>query len=104
MKIYEFENNSQSMMFSYHRVREGPNYFVCYYKNSSTMKMDPKEAWRTLGAAKFTESGQALKAWCLSMHEQYGDHPKEDQGRADTSFASEAMNEEDPTADTKMVT
>ena len=104
MKIYEFENNSQSMMFSYHRVREGPNYFVCYYKNSSTMRMDPKEAWRTLGSAKFTDSGQALKAWCLSMHEQYGDQPKEDQGHADTSFASEVQVESDPTVDTKMVT
>ena len=104
MKIYEFEGNDYSSMFSYHRVREGPNFFVCYYKHSSTMKMDPKEAWRTLGAAKFTDSGQALKAWCLSMHEQYGDQPKEDQGHVDTSFASEAIENKDPTADTKMVT
>ena len=104
MKIYEFEGNTQSMMFSYHRVREGPNFFVCYYKKSSTMKMDPKEAWRTLGSAKFTDSAQELKAWCLSMHEQYGDHPKEDQGHIDSSFASEALKEQDPIADTKMIT
>ena len=104
MKPIEFEGNTRDCNFTYHRVREGPNYFVCYYKDSSTMKVDPKDAWRTLTIAKFTDYGQALKEWCLSMHEQYGDQPKETQGRPDTSFASEVLQEQDPTTDTKMIT
>lgn len=107
MKVIPFELNNPGMRYEYHRTREGPNWFMCYYKHSSQKVLDPKEAWRTLGVAKFTDSGKALKEWCLKMHEQYGN--KElvaDVGRKDTSFASEAMKEEenhDPTANTKMV-
>ena len=89
------------MRYEYHRVREGPNYFVSYYKHSSRLHYDPKNCWRTLGVAKFTDTGKSLKAWCLEMDETYGSEKAEgDQcvsaglGRSDTSFASEAMNEE----------
>ena len=92
MKVIPFELNSPSMRYEYHRTREGPNWFLCYYKNSSIGTNDPKEAWRTLGVAKFTDTGKALKEWCLSMHEQYNSEEKE--GYADNSFAN----------DTKMVT
>ena len=51
------------------------------------MHFDPKEAWRRLGAAKFTESSQQFKAWCLDLDAQYGSEEKE--GIADGSFASE---------------
>jgi hypothetical protein len=51
------------------------------------MHFDPKNAWRRLGVAKFTDSAQAFKAWCIDLHEQYGDEAKE--GMADGSFASE---------------
>ena len=61
---------------------------------------DPKECWRTLGVAKFTDTGKALKAWCLEMDELYSSSEKE--GVKDTSFASEAALE-DPTSNTKMV-
>lgn len=107
MKPEQFEQNSQYMRYEYHRVREGPNYFVSYYKNSSRLHYDPKDTWRTLGTAKFTDTGKALKEWCLSMDEQYGQTGAESvarSGRADTSFASEAMEEESPTDNTKMVT
>ena len=104
MAIYkEFPGNEPACSFTYVRTREGPNGFVCFYKNSATIKLDPKDAWRTLGVAKFTDSGKALKEWCLSMHEQYG-KTEEAEGRADTSFASEVKAEEDPTANTRMVT
>jgi hypothetical protein len=66
--------------------------------------MIPKECWRTLGVAKFTDSGKALKEWCLSMDDQYGLQEAEGEARSDTSFASEALNEESPTDNTKMVT
>ena len=118
MKPEQFEQNSQYMRYEYHRVREGPNYFVSYYKNSSRLHYDPKDCWRTLGTAKFTDTGKALKEWCLLMEEQYGVPQRERwsevsdgaesearSGRKDTSFASEAMEEEEsPTDNTKMVT
>ena len=40
-----------------------------------------------LGVAKFTDAGKALKEWCVSMHEQYGEEVKE--GYADGSFAGD---------------
>ena len=92
MKILEFEGNTQYMRYEYHRVREGPNYFVSYYKNSSRLHYDPKNCWRTLGVAKFTDMGKNLKEWCLLMDESYSKEEKE--GYADDSFAN----------DTKMVT
>jgi len=92
MKRIEYPQNDAGFYAEYIRVREGPNRFVVLYKNSSTMHFDPKNAWRRLGVAKFTDSSQAFKAWCLELHEQYGTEEKE--GMADGSFASE----------TKMVT
>ena len=112
----QYPNNSQYMRYEYHRVREGPNYFVSYYKNSSRLHYDPKNCWRTLGTAKFTDTGKDLKEWCLQMYDEYSvpqinkwssDSPEgasEASGRKDTSFASEAMEEENPCAETKMVT
>ena len=118
MKPEEYPGNTQYMRYEYHRVREGPNYFVSYYKNSSQLHYDPKDTWRTLGQAKFTDSGKALKQWCLDMYEQYsipqmekwyhhaadGAIDEGNGGRKDTSFASEAMEEENPCEETKMVT
>ena len=91
MKPIEFEHNTPSCSFTYTRTREGPNFFVSHYKGSTQGHNDPKECWRTLGVAKFTDSGKALKEWCLAMHDQYNDEEKE--GYSDNSFAN----------DTKMV-
>ena len=102
MKPYQFELNDTSMRYEYHRTREGPNFFMCYYKNSAVGRTDPKDAWRTIGMAKFTDTGKALKEWCLQMHEQYGMDNLEP--HKDTSFASEVLSEEDPTSNTKMIT
>jgi len=112
MKPEQFEGNDQYMRYEYHRVREGPNYFVSYYKHSSRLHYDPKDTWRTLGTAKFTDTGKALKEWCLLMDETYG-VPQRDKwttdvtledGRVDTSFASEVQSEEEnPCDNTKMV-
>ena len=108
-KPIPFPDNGNGLMIEYHRMREGPNYYMCHYKQSSVLRQDPKDAWRTLGAAKFTDTGKALKEWCLEMHQIWAvDKQKKDdenEGRKDTSFASEAIaEEEDPTANTKMVT
>ena len=123
MKAIEFEKNDSGMRYEYHRTREGPNWFMCYYKGSAVINTDPKEAWRTLGVAKFTDTGKELKAWCLEMHDTYviNKGKEKEEGRQDTSFASEAVSEviadreaiaeravepdhQDPTANTKMVT
>jgi hypothetical protein len=101
MQPYLFQGNTPSCSFSYTRTREGPNFFISHYKGSTRGHNDPKDCWRVLGTAKFTDSGKAVKEWCISMHDQYGDKGSESDsssGREDTSFASEAMNE------TRMVT
>ena len=87
MKRFEYPGNCPGFYAEYIRTREGPNRWVVLYKNSSTMHFDPKGAWRRLGAAKFTESSQGFKAWCLYMDDTYGSEEKE--GMADGSFASE---------------
>lgn len=103
MKPLEFPGNEQDCSFTYHRTREGPNFFVSHYKGSTRGHIDPKECWRTLAVAKFTDSGKALKEWCLEMDELYVQSKLEP--RKDTSFASEAIEEESsPTDNTKMVT
>ena len=113
MKAIEFEHNATGMRYEYHRTREGPNWFMCYYKGSAVTRTDPKEAWRTIGVAKFTDTGKALKEWCLEMHDKYvvqkelkerDEVSPQEEGRKDSSFASEAIAEEDPTTNTKMVT
>ena len=103
MKPIEYEGNDKHMMFQYHRMREGPNYFLCHYKKSSVLRQDPKDAWRVLGVAKFTDTGKALKQWCLDMHQQYVLDKLEPV--PDNSFASEVQKEhEEPNDNTKMIT
>ena len=108
MQQQHFEGNVQDCSFTYHRTREGPNYFVSHYKGSTQGHNDPKECWRVLGVAKFTDCGKKLKEWCLEMDNTYGPNVVEEasgeatSGRKDTSFASEAM--EEPTEQTRMVT
>ena len=110
MKPLEYPGNTNSCSFTYTRTREGPNYFISHYKGTTRGHVDPKDCWRVLGSAKFTDSSQLVKAWCIEMDEQYGiaAHTSESDsssGRKDTSFASEAMEEEvSPTQNTKMIT
>ena len=102
MKVEAFPLNTRQCNFEYFRVREGPNYFVSFYKNSSRLHYDPKECWRVLGTAKFTDSGKALKEWAVGL---FDDNLPKPEPVADTSFASEAMAEEEsPTDNTKMIT
>ena len=100
MKPIEYPGNGNGLIVTYNRMREGPNYFMIYYKQTSVLRQDPKDCWRVMGTAKFTTQSQELKQWCLDIHDKHG-HTDE-QGRADTSFASEAQLE--PTENTKMIT
>ena len=74
MKVIPFPLNDREMVFEYHKVREGPNWFLCYYKNASFMRELPLDAWRTLGIAKNTDTGKALKAWCLEVYQEHKDY------------------------------
>ena len=78
MKIIAFPLNDRDFKVSYHITNEGGNFFLCYYKNASVGHTDPKDAWRTLGIAKFTDTGKALKEWCLEMDATYGNLEIED--------------------------
>ena len=100
MKPIDYPGNDSGLMVQYNRMREGPNYFMVYYKNTSVLRQDPKDAWRVMGSAKFTASSQELKQWCLDIHDKYSH--VEEEARKDTSFASEAQ--EEPNDNTKMVT
>ena len=73
MKRIPFPLNEKDFIIEYHKTREGPNGFMCYYKNAATYNIDPLEAWRTLGIARFTDTGKQLKQWCLDMQDQHGD-------------------------------
>ena len=102
MKPIDYPGNDKDLMVQYHRMREGPNYFMIHYKNTSVLRQDPKDTWRVMGPAKFTASSQELKQWCLDIHDEWS--KKKDKSRKDTSFASEAIEEQDPTTNTKMIT
>ena len=102
MKPVDYPNNGRGLMVQYHIMREGPNYFMISYKNTSVLRQDPKDAWRVIGSAKFTANSQELKQWCLDIHEKYSKTKVEP--RQDTSFASESQNEqEEPNDNTKMI-
>ena len=69
MKPIDYPGNGNGLMVQYNRMREGPNYFMCKYKQSSVLRQDPKDAWKILGPAKYTDTGKELKEWCLDIHQ-----------------------------------
>ena len=90
-------------------MREGPNYFCFHYKNSSRLvpANDPKDVWRCMGNAKYTDSAKALKEWAVEMVEATLPKPELDMTQIKAEgFGPEAHvdAEEDPTALTKMIT
>ena len=108
MKPTDFPLNGRGLFVQHHKTKEGPNYFVILYKNSckTVSDKDPKNVWRVLGSAKFTETGKALKEWAVETAEQaHLSKPKIDtQARSDTSFASTPSDEVEDTSLTKMIT
>ena len=102
MKPKDFPLNDRGLFVQFMRMREGPDYFLFSYKNSSRLikAKEPKDVWRCLGTAKYTDTGKALKEWAVEMVEATLPKPEP---RADTSFASEAL-EEAPNSNTKMIT
>ena len=103
MKRIPFPLNDKDFIVEFHKTREGPSGFMCYYKNAATYRLDPLEAWRTLGVAKFTDTGKQLKAWCLQMVEEHSKHAEPEPVQPDNTFFDHSK-EEEPNDNTKMVT
>tara|TARA_R100001443_G_scaffold44301_4_gene57259 strand:+ start:1051 stop:1362 length:312 start_codon:yes stop_codon:yes gene_type:complete len=102
MKVIPFPLNEKDFSVSYYRTREGPNWFLCYYKDASKGQVDPMEAWRTLGKAKFTDTGKKLKEWCQEMHDTYG--PKDYTDNIDKEVSDMFFDHmPEPNDNTKMV-
>ena len=104
MKAINWDGNDSHLKVTFYRCREG-NYFTSLYKGSCRGHVDPKDCWRVLGPAKFTESGKALKEWAVEIWDKY--LPKIDTGVDMDRIKSEGFgpeaHEEDPTANTRMV-
>ena len=104
MKRIPFPLNEKDFIIEYHKTREGPNGFMCYYKNAATYNIEPLEAWRTLGIARFTDTGKQLKQWCLDMHDQHGKTSFDDDKPAESFFEVPITAEHaEPNDNTKMV-
>jgi hypothetical protein len=104
---YPYPSNSTSLNVVYNRTHDGPNHFIVYYKNLSTVEYTSKDVRKRLGAAKFTESSKQLSAWADEMIEKYektATDRDQDEVKA-TGFGPEAhLDESDPNYQTKMVT
>ena len=103
MKVLEFEGNEQDCSFTYHRTREGPNFFSVLYKYTCQGVTTVKEMKKILGPAKFLDSSKELYAWMeplIALSE-----PKESLDMnviKSEGFGPEA-HDDDPTSNTKMV-
>ena len=106
MKPTPFPSNGRGLYVEHHRMREGGNYFVILYKNSSRCisDKDPKDVWRVLGTAKYTETGKALKDWAVEIAEKNLPKPELDQAKLKAEGFGPESHPEDPTTNTKMIT
>ena len=87
-------------------MREGGNYFVILYKNSARCisDKDPKDVWRVLGTAKYTETGKELKEWAVEIAEKCLPKPELDKTKQMAKGFGPECHPEDPTTQTKMIT
>ena len=105
MKPKPFPGNGRGLHVEFMRMREGPNYFVIHYKNSSRLvnATDPKDVWRCTGVAKYTDTAKALKEWAVEVVEATLPKPELDMAQIKAEgFGPEAH--EEPNDNTKMIT
>ena len=100
---YNYPENTPSAYAEYHRVREGPNGILVYYKNTSQFVSTSKELRNIFGTARYTDSVKAMSKWADEMIEKYEGVSEDTEGRADTSFASQAILEDD-SSNSRMIT
>ena len=106
MKPTKYPENGRGLYLEHSRHREGPpSVFCLMYKGSSRLYTDPKDVWRAMGTAKYTDGSKALRAWCEEIHEitlaKAAPKLDMDQVKAE-GFGPEAHD--DPTTNTKMIT
>ena len=104
MKPKPFPGNDGGLKVEFMRMREGPNYFTFFYKNSARCvpATDPKDVWRCMGTAKYTDTAKALKEWAVEMVEATLPKPELDMAEVKAKgFGPEAH--EEPNDNTKMV-
>lgn len=90
--IYPYPSNTSSLIIQYHRTKQGFNWILMYYKNIATVCMNVQDIKTRLGPAKFLDSSKRIYEWVEEMIATYDkDTTTDDDGRADTSFASEPM-------------
>lgn len=77
---------------------------MVYYKNVAAPCFTVKDVRSRFGSAKYTDSCKKACEWVQACIDKYEAVVEEEEGRADTSFASEALNESDPNYQTRMVT
>jgi hypothetical protein len=103
---YSYPSNTNSLSVSYNRTHDGPNHFIVFYKNLSTVCFTSKEVRQRLGPAKFTDSSKALSSWCDEMIEKY-EKTTTDRDQEEvkaTGFGPEAhLDESDPNFQCKTV-
>lgn len=85
--VIEYPSNTTDCRVEYHRTRNGPNWFLVYYKNGACIRRTPKEVGRVFGIAKFTPSVNSIRDWCKEMVAKYEQTQEDD----------EVMVEETPT-------
>jgi hypothetical protein len=103
---YSYPSNSNSLRVTYCRTHDGPNHFIVFYKNLSTVAFTTKDVRKRLGSAKFTDSSKALSAWCDDMIAQY-EKTSTDRDQDEvlaTGFGPEAhLDQTDPNHQTRAV-
>ena len=105
MKPKSFPGHGKGLHVEFMRMREGPNYFVILYKSTSRVVSanDPKDVWRVLGTAKYTDTAKALKEWAVEVVEATLPKPELDMAQIKAEgFGPEAH--EEPNDNTKMIT
>lgn len=73
-------NVHTGIIVEYHRTRTGPNFFMVFYKNLSTVCFTRKEVRNRLGTARFTETSKILSEWVDEMIDKYGQDPTSPDG------------------------
>ena len=106
---YDYPDNSVECSVTYVRNRIENNYFIVYYKNVARIRLTPKDVWRVFGVAKFTPGVNKIRDWCKEMVAKYesADNSSDtlNSGPVDKAggVGPECHEDEDPTANTKMI-
>ena len=103
---YTYPSNTTACSVIYNRTHDGPNHFIVYYKNLSTVCFTVKDVRKRMGAAKFTDSSKALCTWVqetIDKYEKTSTDRDQDEVKA-TGFGPEAhLDETDPNHLTRTV-